>query len=301
MATGAAFLLIVGYLSFAVPASQTRWQRLARRLGPFGVALGLLPYLLVVGFRPTPVDLRHWVLFLTVPTVLRWGLRRDAFWGTVLPALALWYALEPDLFFLPWGGAPVGPLGWFIPPDLGAPLGGLTLPVTKLTGVWLALYLFVAYRPLEGVGFTVRLNQNDGLRALHGWALFALVGVPVGWVLGFLRWTPRFPGWGEAMVGLLGGYLLVALPEELLFRGVLQNAFARRWPRWGLPLAAVVFGLSHLNNATPGFPVPNGAYALMATLAGLAYGWVWQHTRKVSASAVTHALVNGMWAWFFGG
>ena len=63
----------------------------------------------------------------------------------------------------------------------------------------------------------------------------------------------------------------------------------------GLLIAAPLFGLAHINNSTPGFSQPNWAYALMATLAGLAYGWVWVRTYKVTASALTHAAVNLAW------
>ena len=65
-----------------------------------------------------------------------------------------------------------------------------------------------------------------------------------------------------------------AVPEELLFRGVLQNLLEKRWPaarfaRVGsLPVAAVVFGAAHLINA----PASNWRYMLLATLAGIAYG-----------------------------
>jgi len=33
----------------------------------------------------------------------------------------------------------------------------------------------------------------------------------------------------------------------------------------------------------------------MATLAGLAYGWTWRKTGKITASAVVHATVNFVW------
>jgi membrane protease YdiL (CAAX protease family) len=38
---------------------------------------------------------------------------------------------------------------------------------------------------------------------------------------------------------------------------------------------------------------------LMAALAGLAYGWVWRRTRKVTASALTHMLANLLWGIVF--
>jgi membrane protease YdiL (CAAX protease family) len=40
---------------------------------------------------------------------------------------------------------------------------------------------------------------------------------------------------------------------------------------------------------------------LLAAAAGVAYGWVYQKTRNVAASAVTHALVDILWGLLFGG
>ena len=62
-----------------------------------------------------------------------------------------------------------------------------------------------------------------------------------------------------------------------------------------LVVASIVFGSAHLNNGT----WPNMRYMLLATLAGLAYGWVWQRTRRISASALTHAAVDWIWVTVF--
>jgi len=51
-------------------------------------------------------------------------------------------------------------------------------------------------------------------------------------------------------------------------------------------VASVVFGLAH-------FPDPR--YMLLAAFAGLAYGWVYERTGKITASAITHALVDAVW------
>jgi membrane protease YdiL (CAAX protease family) len=150
---------------------------------------------------------------------------------------------------------------------------------------------------LSGIGFTFRLRWRDLRSALLGLAGFAVLGLPLGLWIGFLRCAPALPRWPDVAMGIVAGYLLVALPEELLFRGIIQNLMARRAKhKWTAPIiASVVFGLAHLNNATRGYAVPNWAYVAMATLAGLAYGWVWQRTKKVTASAVTHMLVNLVW------
>jgi membrane protease YdiL (CAAX protease family) len=145
------------------------------------------------------------------------------------------------------------------------------------------------------------LRLKDVRSALLGLATFAAVGILLGLGIGFLRFDPSVPGGVDLVLGLLGGYLFTALPEELLFRGLIQNLLTRRIGKAaiGLVIASIVFGLSHLNNSTPRFAEPNWAYALMATLAGLAYGWVWLRSQKVTASALTHALVNAVWGVFF--
>jgi membrane protease YdiL (CAAX protease family) len=98
----------------------------------------------------------------------------------------------------------------------------------------------------------------------------------------------------------IGIYLTVAIPEELLFRGILQNLLVRsihKGPRglYGLLIASVVFGASHLHHA----PVPNWRYAILATLAGIFYGNVYRTRQRLCASALTHALVDALWHFWF--
>ena len=82
-------------------------------------------------------------------------------------------------------------------------------------------------------------------------------------------------------------YLTSAVPEEFLFRGLIQNVFARIVGRGAALIAAsVVFGLAHL---------PDLRYVALATLAGVAYGWVYARTGKITASALTHAAVDWIW------
>jgi membrane protease YdiL (CAAX protease family) len=83
-----------------------------------------------------------------------------------------------------------------------------------------------------------------------------------------------------------------ALPEEILFRALIQNSLMRKlgFTNRTLLLAALIFGCSHLNNG-PG-PLPNWRYAIMATIAGFAYGKVFEKSSSVFSSAILHALIN---------
>jgi membrane protease YdiL (CAAX protease family) len=86
-------------------------------------------------------------------------------------------------------------------------------------------------------------------------------------------------------------FLSIGVPEEFLFRGLIQNLCVRGLGAGrGVTVAAIVFGLAHL---------PDVRYALLATLAGGAYGYVYLRTRKVTASAVTHAAVDWIWVLAF--
>ena len=76
---------------------------------------------------------------------------------------------------------------------------------------------------------------------------------------------------------------------ELLLQ-LLQSPLGRRWRKAGRKeLAAGVFGLAHL---------PDLRYVLLATLAGIGYGWVYARTGKITASALTHTGVNWIWGLF---
>lgn len=128
------------------------------------------------------------------------------------------------------------------------------------------------------------------------------IAIPLGLATGFIHygWRPFDAlAWSQKVFHFLFG---VALPEELLFRGLLQNgleqrAFStRRWP-WALAIAALVFGAAHMGHP----PVPKWRYGILATLAGLAYGWVWHRTGKITAAALTHAAVDLVWVLALGG
>jgi hypothetical protein len=104
----------------------------------------------------------------------------------------------------------------------------------------------------------------------------------------------------DFVIQFAGIYLTIAIPEELLFRGILQNqlekSFAgRRRGVYALLLASVIFGLAHLHHA----PVPNWRYAIMATLAGIFYGSAFRMRRRLPAAALTHTLVDTVWHFWF--
>lgn len=311
MNTIAAWITLGAYLTFAIPSIRNNLFTAFSKLGDWGVGILLVPYLLAVEFKPSFDDLLRMIIFLALPTLLlrlrgRQKKPFDVF--HILTILAIWIPIETDLFLLfPDQLLPNLDLSstlsdLYLLPEVSAVLvPGVDLPIQTLIALLLALYLFLIRHPLEGIGFTFRISFQDMKAAIIGLTAFALVGMPIGLIIGFIELNPKSPPVDELIAAIMGGYLLVALMEEVLFRGIIQNLISKRINinLIGPMIAAVIFGMAHLNNATPGYPVPNWGYVLMASMAGLAYGWVWNKTRKVTVSAITHMLVNLIWGVVF--
>jgi len=94
----------------------------------------------------------------------------------------------------------------------------------------------------------------------------------------------------------LGILLVVAVPEELLFRGLIQNLLQRVLPAtYALIVAALIFGASHLNNG----PAPDWRYVLLASIAGVFYGRAYRRSGGLMAAFLVHAAVDTIWREFF--
>jgi len=156
------------------------------------------------------------------------------------------------------------------------------------------IYGFMALRQLNGVGFDLRLRLRDLGFGLREFCFYAPVAILLGLALGFLHAHALWPSWKQFGGAYFFTFFFIAVPEELFFRGWMQNLLERRIGRgWALAITAIVFGLSHWNKRTANF---NWQYVLLAALAGVFYGRAWQRERRVGASAITHATVDTVWS-----
>jgi hypothetical protein len=224
------------------------------------------------------------------------------------------YIAVPTLVLLPDRLHRPPQLGWR---DVLAMLA-LALPVAAnwLGGIWtwpfdlyffrplfcvcVGMYSFAVVRNLDGVGYRLLWRRQDLLDGFANFLAFSVFGIPLGLALNFIH--PHFSSasFGQFPLQFFGIYFTIAVPEELLFRGILQNLLCRSIRRgppgvYGLLIASVIFGASHLHHA----PVPNWRYALLATLAGGFYGYTFRNRQRISASALTHALVDTVWHFWF--
>lgn len=157
-------------------------------------------------------------------------------------------------------------------------------------GIW----GFLVVRQLQGVGFDLRLNWKDVRRGLFEYLLYALIAIPLGLWLGFLHFHGGWPSPLRAIGAFVFTFVFIAIPEELYFRGWVQNLLERRVGRFSaLLLTSLLFGLSHWNKRALHF---NWRYVVMAAIAGVFYGRAWRAQRRVGASALTHTGVDVTWS-----
>jgi uncharacterized protein len=113
-------------------------------------------------------------------------------------------------------------------------------------------------------------------------------------VLGYVRFEPKFPR--ESWLWVWVNLCFTCVAEEALFRSFIQAQLQRRWQglRGGgwlaLGVAAILFGLAHAGGGP--------TYVVLATVAGVGYGWTYLRTGRIEASILTHFALNAVH--FFG-
>jgi membrane protease YdiL (CAAX protease family) len=180
------------------------------------------------------------------------------------------------------------------------PAQGFLHSVIYGVAILLGLVIFLGFRRLDGMKYNLPLRRADLWLPLAGFAITAPVLVAVGIPIGFIP-PPHLPvqsaGRMAAAVGLI--FVGTALPEEILFRALIQNLLMQRLGPGArtLLLASVIFGAAHLDNGPQ--PLPNWRYMILATIAGYAYGRVFQKSSTILSSAALHMMVDWTKHFFF--
>lgn len=287
--TFAAFALIFApYWFFAFGVADPIRRVLAHRaLRVFVPGLLVVPYL-VYALPRGEFRLAFFLVFLAIPIGIC-ALFEYSLPGGSHPATAkiCWQ----DVLVLALVGLPIE-FNWL----RGAfPHDGLS-SFPKLLMVDAALYAFLVVRPLENVAYDFRPRARDVLIGLRELLFFAPIVITLGLMLHFITPHGGLPPASTAASVLLITFFFVAIPEELFFRGLLQNMLeARVGLTRSFCLAAAIFGLSHFNKPGPF----NWRYVLLATIAGIFYGRAWHDRRRLLASALTHTLVDVIWILWF--
>jgi membrane protease YdiL (CAAX protease family) len=294
--------------------------RLAALFGALALTLCVFAGFTDAGFAR---QLRHWAarsawtafgipLLLLVPYLV-FALGTGTFSLGAAARLAAYIAL-PTALLLPDRLRPANRIGWR---DFAA-MAALGVPVAGhwLEGIWawpeeiyffrplysvcVGAYAFMVIRNLEGAGYRLGFRKGDVIDGLTNFVAFGVLGIPLGMMLRFIHPHADRVSPVDFAIQLFGIYITIAIPEEFLFRGILQNFLVRsiahrRRALYGVLIASAIFGASHLHHP----PVPNWKYAILATLAGIFYGNAFRTRQRLSASALTHTLVDTLWHFWF--
>jgi membrane protease YdiL (CAAX protease family) len=170
------------------------------------------------------------------------------------------------------------------------------------SAITLALVLFLLFRGFEGMKYNLPRRWSDLFYPTMGFAVAAPVLIALGLRLGYMGPFRGFADFGAGAFAFLWLKILaaVAIPEELLFRALIQNWLMQRFgfTHRTLLAASLIFGAAHLDN--PPGPLPNWRYMLLATIAGGVFGKVFWKSSTILSSASLHALVNCVRHVFFG-
>jgi membrane protease YdiL (CAAX protease family) len=288
--TNPVIAIIVAGATLWVPVGL--WSRNEEALTPVQAVAGLAVLLIPLG-----VD----VVFGARPTATGVALRLGAF---ALPALLILLTTREQKSRLNFYFASAVLFIWYTvefgaAPDMGLPVTGSLIGYLKLALIVLFLYIVTLSNRLPDVGFTFSLNRRDWREVLIHFMLFGIIAIPFGLITGFIKPSIALPSLLEIAGRGVFIFLFIALPEEILFRGVIHR-YLERVLRWSPPatliLSSVIFGASHLNN-----PPSVGYYFILATLAGIFYGRTFLRTGKVVPAAIVHLLVDWAWSVFFAG
>ena len=279
----AAFVVLAPllYAAFAPERFASQVHKLPRLLRILLPALLCLPYVLVTKAH----GMLHWSwlsLYALLPVAVAWWMdqasradpRRRGNWRDFVLLVALGMAVDLRWLEPAW------------PPNLAV--------FSKMILLDAGIYGFLGVRQLDNVGFDLRLRRKDAAVGLREFVFYAVIAIPLGLGLGFLHVHAMLPNPLRALGAYVFTFLFIAIPEELFFRGWLQNLLERRIGRLGaLLLTSLLFGLAHWNKRTSFI---NWRYVLMAAIAGVFYGRAWRSERRIGASAITHATVDTVWS-----
>jgi len=243
-------------------------------------------------------------LVLSLPTAT---FQRSAFYllAGLCIVLAYWYVLAPqrviyDVGFLVIAAAPI--VERVFPRIYRSPDEHLRVDVLgHLMWIRLGVMALLVLREWDPGPFSLWPRASEWKVGLLWYAAVLVPIVVVAMALHDLRFAPLQDAWWRVAAIAIGTFFgmlwVVALAEELFFRGVIARALYDRWcsAAPAVVVSAMIFGAAHLWF----HQFPDWRQAVVATVLGLACGIAYIQTGSVRAPMVTHALVVATWRVFF--
>ncbi|WP_341756060.1 MULTISPECIES: CPBP family intramembrane glutamic endopeptidase [unclassified Candidatus Tisiphia] len=103
---------------------------------------------------------------------------------------------------------------------------------------------------------------------------------------GYIKFAPKIPQ--DLWIWVISNLFFTCVAEEGLFRGFFQEALSQLKYKYSENIAvlipAVLFGGMHYLGGLK--------YVILATIAGILYGWIYKVTKRIEASIIAHFMLN---------
>jgi len=281
-------MMSVPYMAFAVTSVRrdvTKWfdHQGAKGLLWLVIAAVLCYTLYACGTAVfNPLALLRVAAFAALPALFAWSAGRDGGvrWQDWCAVACIWLPFNFALLDGIWEW-PEGQAGYI----MNTPFA-----------MNIALFTFIGYRRFPAVPFRFSLKLQH-LPLIFAMLLgFMAIALPIGLGTGFLQLHPRLE-WEKVVGQPLAIFFFIAVPEEFLFRGLLQGMLLQRLkrPAVAILIASLLFGISHWHNSG----LPDFRYLGLAAIAGCFYGYTSWRTGSLTAAALLHSAVDTLWDLFF--
>ena len=175
----------------------------------------------------------------------------------------------------------------------------LVIDGVKMSEKSLPFYMFIRFDKLAlglvimsliGFGFQPFKNSKAfKVGFLGALSLIALlIGVAIS--ISYVEWDPKLPP--ETLIFMLNNLLIVCVAEEAIFRRYIQSSIYCSLRQYkyatalSILLASVIFGLAHMRGGL--------IFVLLATIAGVFYGYCYQKTGRIESSVLCHFGLNAV-------
>ncbi|MEK7654393.1 MAG: CPBP family intramembrane glutamic endopeptidase [Patescibacteria group bacterium] len=268
--------------------------------GVFTIILLLIVIALVLGWKPKLTTIRASLMGLLLLAInfgalfLMQERNLDLYFGT------FWFLILPILFLISFAsyGGTHGNISLIAFWMFGLLEFGVVLNnyVTMLSIAVIMTISFQLWRNPTEEGF-IRTKLIHWGWAVGAFALLLIITalmVVFGWENALATRYLKENRWMLPVSAALF-FLVKAVPEELIFRGIFQGALKDKIGfRSALISSASLYGIAALNNPAP-WTFPNWHAAINAVLLGLVCGIVYEKTKSLAVSATVNASVSFMW------
>jgi membrane protease YdiL (CAAX protease family) len=287
--TALAFFTSVAPYSALVTTSFIRDIRLAFLKSPYLIWAFPAAFVTSYGFYAagtnsysTDAALRL-ALFVGVPTTLTLIARRQigVTWLDAMAVAAIWIPFDLGGLASIWS--------W--------PAGEGAYVINTAIAIVLAAVCFIGLRRFPRVNLRFSLNVREIAVVVASLSGFMMIAIPFGFKTDFIGWHVKEIDVKTLIATPLGILFFIAIPEEFLFRGLVQNMLSMvlKSEVKSLIFASLFFGMTHLNNE----PIMDWRYVTLATVAGLFYGHTYNKCRSIVAPALVHTMVDTLWVLLF--